>query len=521
MANPINIKKLLKRKYYWQGFNGTPGLLIFGAASSCKYMYKYLGYGYTSLVDLYENDKCYYGYAWGDLFNIWNNLKKNLDENKNYLFVLEQKHNAINKKHLAFLQHLDTLNISKLSDKELIAYYQQLAEAFNELLGVSHMVEGFTLTQEDRIREKVKEELKEKGLENRYNAFLTELTNPVVPSFIGEAHNDIRKAALLFLEDKRLKKLIEKKDVKGIKKKINNYKNIKETLIDLEKKYYWLNNGYAGAKDLGIDYFINEIMLDIERGLDKNAIFRYKDSFSKNKEKKEKLLKELKLSKELVQLLRVHDFITWLHDDRKHKTTISLGYLDNFLKEIGRRFGIKHDNVRYLVQAEISIENLKKITDEQLAKRREKSIFFSTDKSQKARDPLKRFVGYTGSKADAMIKQLLAEKVKEVTEIRGNCASPGKVTGIVKVCRGANEIAKVGKGDILVACMTQPEFVPAMKKAVAAITDEGGLTCHAAIISRELKIPCVIGTKNATKVLKDGMLVEVDADKGMVRILRK
>ena len=131
MPQPIDIKKLLKRKYYWQGFNGTPGLLIFGPVSALKYMYKHLGYGYTSLVDMYEDGKCYYGYAWGDLFNIWNNLKKNLEKNSNYLKVLEQKHNEINKRHLDFLRHLDSVNIAKLSDKELIGYYQQLAEYVN------------------------------------------------------------------------------------------------------------------------------------------------------------------------------------------------------------------------------------------------------------------------------------------------------------------------------------------------------------------------------------------------------
>jgi pyruvate,water dikinase len=68
--------------------------------------------------------------------------------------------------------------------------------------------------------------------------------------------------------------------------------------------------------------------------------------------------------------------------------------------------------------------------------------------------------------------------------------------------------------------MTRPEYVPLMKKAAGIITDEGGITCHAAIVSRELKIPCVIGTKIATKVLKDGDMVEVDADKGIVKILK-
>ena len=68
--------------------------------------------------------------------------------------------------------------------------------------------------------------------------------------------------------------------------------------------------------------------------------------------------------------------------------------------------------------------------------------------------------------------------------------------------------------------MTNPQIVPFLKNISAIVTDEGGLTCHAAIVARELKIPCVIGTKIATKVLKDGQLVEVDANKGIVRKLK-
>ena len=70
------------------------------------------------------------------------------------------------------------------------------------------------------------------------------------------------------------------------------------------------------------------------------------------------------------------------------------------------------------------------------------------------------------------------------------------------------------------ANQTTPEFVPAMKKAAAIVTDQGGITGHASIIARELKVPCIVGVKNATKVLKDGMMVEVDANKGVVKIIK-
>ena len=77
------------------------------------------------------------------------------------------------------------------------------------------------------------------------------------------------------------------------------------------------------------------------------------------------------------------------------------------------------------------------------------------------------------------------------------------------------------KGDILVAPMTSPDFITAMRKASAVVTNEGGMTCHAAIVSRELKIPCIVATRIATKVLKDGDIIEVDATKGIVRKIKK
>ncbi|WP_457549117.1 pyruvate, water dikinase [Archaeoglobus sp.] len=100
--------------------------------------------------------------------------------------------------------------------------------------------------------------------------------------------------------------------------------------------------------------------------------------------------------------------------------------------------------------------------------------------------------------------------------VKGLGASPGIGIGKVKIVLNPDEINKVEEGDVLVTTMTTPDMVPAMRKASAIVTDEGGLTCHAAIVSRELGIPAVVGTGNATKVLKDGMIVTVDGDKGLV-----
>lgn len=110
-------------------------------------------------------------------------------------------------------------------------------------------------------------------------------------------------------------------------------------------------------------------------------------------------------------------------------------------------------------------------------------------------------------------------KVAEAAEkilARGLGSAPGVGKGKVVILSGPKEIGKVQKGDILVTEMTTPDFVPAMKKASAIVTNSGGMTCHAAIVSREMGIPCIVGTKNGTTALKEGQFVTVDASRGIV-----
>jgi len=106
-------------------------------------------------------------------------------------------------------------------------------------------------------------------------------------------------------------------------------------------------------------------------------------------------------------------------------------------------------------------------------------------------------------------------------ELEGQSASKGRYTGRVVRVMGHNDFAKVQEGDVLVSPMTMVDFLPVMKIAGAFVTDEGGALCHAAIVARELGKPCIIGTNIVTEVLRDGDLVEVDADNGVVRILEK
>ena len=133
----------------------------------------------------------------------------------------------------------------------------------------------------------------------------------------------------------------------------------------------------------------------------------------------------------------------------------------------------------------------------------DKKIIFINSKNEK--DRIKKF--------------LYKENNKNTKIIKGTIANKGIERGYVAIVKEIADMKKVKFNSIIVTIMTFPEYIPAMKKAKAFITDEGGITCHAAIIAREFKKPCIIGTKIATKVLKDGGLVEVDANKGTIKIL--
>jgi phosphoenolpyruvate synthase/pyruvate phosphate dikinase len=169
------------------------------------------------------------------------------------------------------------------------------------------------------------------------------------------------------------------------------------------------------------------------------------------------------------------------------------------------------ENVKFLLPQEAfnikSNPNLKKDLDE-----RSKGYIFYNGQLYSG-ESIKTFAG------DKNIE--LMELPSTITsDVKGTTAYKGVVKGKVCLVITKSDLKKVISGDILVSPMTRPEFLPAMNKAAAFVTDEGGITCHAAIVSREMKKPCIIGTKNATKVLKDGDYVEVDANSGIVRILK-
>jgi pyruvate,water dikinase len=175
-----------------------------------------------------------------------------------------------------------------------------------------------------------------------------------------------------------------------------------------------------------------------------------------------------------------------------------------------------------------SRQDKRKLTDKQaedvakLGKQLQKHYFFPQD-SEWAIENGKLYVVQTRPITTVDATNTKNEEVKTQAKaitgkliLEGQPASPGVVTGIVNILKSAKEIGKIKRGDILVTDMTTPDFVPAMKKAVAIVTNKGGQTSHAAIVSRELGVPCVVGTKTATTTLKQGRIITVDGASGKV-----
>lgn len=125
----------------------------------------------------------------------------------------------------------------------------------------------------------------------------------------------------------------------------------------------------------------------------------------------------------------------------------------------------------------------------------------------------------TGKLVNELFKYFNSNKHQINKPVTGKTAYPGIVKGKVRIINTVSGLSKLKNDEILVTPMTTPDYIVSMKKARAIVTDEGGLSCHAAIIAREMKKPCIIGTKIATKIFKDGDLVEVNANKGIVKKL--
>lgn len=199
---------------------------------------------------------------------------------------------------------------------------------------------------------------------------------------------------------------------------------------------------------------------------------------------------------------------------RRHAQLFALSRLHpTLLTEIARRLRVSRFHVQFMLRDEVRAALLGGVVNRRQLTRRLRHCVYYTERG------FERV--YVGQAAARFGRQLKTTVQVAASELKGQPACAGYARGKVKIIIRAKDMVKMKKGDIMVSIATDPDVVPAMKMAGAIVTEQGGITSHAAIVSRELGVPCVIGTKIATKVFKDGDRVEVDATKGVVRKLSR
>jgi len=233
-----------------------------------------------------------------------------------------------------------------------------------------------------------------------------------------------------------------------------------------------------------------------------------------------KIIGELKLDDELKQKVFAVKQFAFAANYADESYSFLVECVSPLLHEIASRYGLTWDELCSMQRSEITAMLLK----DEMPSKEMVEVFRQrfADHAIILEDGKVRLLWGEALKKYAAEQEALkvdASSAAPVRQLKGLAAAPGKASGPAVIILSSKDLTKVKKGDVVVASMTTPEFVPALEKACAIVTDEGGILCHAAIVSRELQIPCVVGTRVATKLIKEGAMVEVDANKGRVTIL--
>lgn len=283
-----------------------------------------------------------------------------------------------------------------------------------------------------------------------------------------------------------------------------------ENLVRHWKENSWLQFGWVGPS-LTLDYFteVHRGLLREGKAAERLATLLAQDE--KLVEDKEKLLAQLAVPPNIAELFRLLEELLFIKSHRMDAFFMSYEAVQPLLEKIAQTHYLSLRQVYFLYfdwLAEMVKKN--KINIDYINELVRYSVHYYDGESFHV------LTGDAARKITASIKtKLPPPEIKN--ELRGECAFRGMVRGRVKIVNRADEMDKFIDGDILVSNVTDPTLLPIMKKAAAFVTNMGGLTCHAAIVARELKKPCIVGTKIATHVFKDGDMVEVDAEKGSVR----
>lgn len=448
-------------------------------------------------IGIFEDHKLDWYIDYIDIKRITNNFLRQAKKGDKIGYKLIQKWKV---DELAFDKFIAKFpdKLSDYSNYNLSAIYSNLTSLYIKALSSSSLIDGFALGSDEIVQNEVNKLLKERNILSGAGNIFSVLTSPVHQSFINQAELSLLNIALKIGSLKSLNSKIKEASVQKM-------------LVKHQRQYFWVKNNYHDRYILSVKDFIEEIKTILANRVDvKKEINRIKNNAIINARQKKKLLNKLKPNRYLKNLLEISEQFTHWQDERKRRTMLFTHAASLLIEEIGCRYGYTLEMMRYLTRAEVAeLLKGKKISVSELYARAKKMIIYQKGNNYEIK---------SGQEATMIVNKIFKNTDhSSIQDFRGLTASTGKARGIAKIVTSVRDVDKVNKGDILVALMTRPDYIMGIKKAAAIVTDEGGITCHAAIISRELGIPCIIGTKIGTKVLKDGDLIEVNANHGWVR----
>lgn len=396
-------------------------------------------------------------------------------------------------------KHTAQLPLTTLSNKQLWELYKKQDEIHTKLYTYGWLPVALDMFH-NNFTKKVKSYLYLacESKEEAENAFLV-LTTPTEKTIVAKEREEFLSIYAKYFKDIKAKKLTPE-----LKNKLQTH------------ALTWGHLGYiyvGNVKPFGVSHYFTELKEIAETGISAEKILRKeKAQLTEAKAKQQALVKKLKISKLYqTQFKTARGFaITKLY--RRHAQLLHLYLMHHsLLPEIAKRLKLTRYQVQFMLMDEVrqALTQNKKFKSTIL--KRLKTCLLYTEKNFETI--------YLGKSAQKITKNFIKFSGKNITEFSGQTAQPGFAKGVVKIIFRAKDMKKFNKGDILVSVATDPDIVPAMKKAAAIVTEQGGITSHAAIVSRELGVPCIIGTKIATHVLKDGDMVEVNANTGIVKKL--
>lgn len=481
------------------------------------------GFVYIAARATYEPHKKQFGRPWSDLYcffsdNMIRAIWDKEDYAKNALFVTKQfiereyfdnkmkKYEGLTRNLSDQMAAIEKMNLDELSGNEFIKTVKEFNEYFLNWWGFAQVAEMIATGSEIMLK-KIKD-----IAGDQYDI----LTTPTEKSYSLEEEEEILGLTKEVLNNFELRQVFssEVKQIIQVLKK--DYSDLYKRLQRHQQKYHWLLNGYLETKYLGVDYFVAKIKEVLQKDFDVAKIDKIVASSQERLEEyrvsKEKVINELSLSEKDRAVVELVDHFAIFQDDRKAFSLEANYCTGQFMREIARRSSWDEEVVNFILPEEYEDVLSGKIMLEQAQKRVKHCSNIFTSQGEQL---------LVGKESIAKEKEIMDGEVeKKVNEFEGMRAMGGKITGVVRKILLPKDMDTMQEGEILVSTMTSPDFVPAMKKAKAIITDEGGITCHAAVIARELGIPCVIGTKIATRVLESGDQVEVNANHGIIKVIR-